>query len=79
MHVAGTLTPPSGTIQIILSTAHPAKFSDAVTSALAGVPGFDFDVVLPETFKTLLTMERRVIEVERPDVELVKLVVERLA
>ncbi|KAG1754560.1 tryptophan synthase beta subunit-like PLP-dependent enzyme [Suillus lakei] len=57
----------------------PAKFSEAVSSALDGVPGFDFDAVLPEAFKTLLTMERRVIEVERPDVELVKGVVERFA
>ncbi|OAX43577.1 threonine synthase [Rhizopogon vinicolor AM-OR11-026] len=77
LHVAGALTRPPGTIQIILSTAHPAKFSEAVTGALAGVPGFDFDTVLPEAFKTLLTMERRVIEVEGPDVELVKAVVER--
>lgn len=43
------------------------------------MPGFDFDSVLPEAFKTLLTMERRVIEVERPDVELVKGVIERFA
>ncbi|KAG1756567.1 tryptophan synthase beta subunit-like PLP-dependent enzyme [Suillus paluster] len=79
LHVAGTLSPPPNTVQIILSTAHPAKFSEAVTSALAGVPGFDFDAVLPEAFKTLLTMERRVIDVERPDVELVKGVVEQFA
>jgi threonine synthase len=79
LHVAGVLTPPPGTIQIVLSTAHPAKFSEAVSSALAGVPGFDFDAVLPEAFKTLLTMERRVIDVEWPDVELVKGVVERFA
>ncbi|KAJ8597955.1 tryptophan synthase beta subunit-like PLP-dependent enzyme [Rhizopogon salebrosus TDB-379] len=79
LHVAGVLTPPPGAIQIVLSTAHPAKFSEAVSSALAGVPGFDFDAVLPEAFKTLLMMERRVIDVERPDVELVKGVVERFA
>ncbi|KAG2367458.1 tryptophan synthase beta subunit-like PLP-dependent enzyme [Suillus spraguei] len=79
LHVAGVLSPPPNTIQVILSTAHPAKFSEAVTSALDGVPGFDFDSVLPKAFKSLLTMERRVIEVERPDVELVKGVVERFA
>jgi threonine synthase len=79
LHVAGVLSPPPNTIQIILSTAHPAKFSEAVTSALDGVPGFDFNSVLPEAFKTLLTMERRVIEVERPDVELVKGIVEQFA
>lgn len=79
LHVAGVLSPPPNTTQIILSTAHPAKFSEAVTSALNGAPGFDFDAVLPEAFKTLLTMERRVIDVERPDVELVKGVVEQFA
>ncbi|KAG1798305.1 uncharacterized protein BJ212DRAFT_1403991 [Suillus subaureus] len=81
LHVAGVLSPTPNTIQIILSTAHPAKFSEAVTltSALDGVSGFDFDSVLPEAFKTLLTMERRVIEVERPDAELVKGVVEQFA
>ncbi|KAG1891214.1 tryptophan synthase beta subunit-like PLP-dependent enzyme [Suillus subluteus] len=63
------LSPPPNTIQIILSTAHPAKFSEAVTSALDGVPGFDFDSVLPEAFKTLLTMERRVIELVKGVVE----------
>ena len=79
LRVAGVVTPPPGAIQIILSTAHPAKFSEAVTGALASVPGFDFDAVLPEAFKTLLMMERRVIDVERPDVELVKGIVERFA
>ncbi|KAK0199242.1 tryptophan synthase beta subunit-like PLP-dependent enzyme [Desarmillaria ectypa] len=65
-------------IQIILSTAHPAKFSEAVSQALQSSSQFDFDLdVMPEEFKGLLQKERRVIDVERPDVELVKEVIER--
>ncbi|KAH9947823.1 tryptophan synthase beta subunit-like PLP-dependent enzyme [Amylocystis lapponica] len=68
------------TIQVVLSTAHPAKFSEAVTRALAGAPRFDFERdVLPEEFRGLLERERRVVDVEAPDVELVKRVIERFA
>lgn len=48
--------------QIVLSTAHPAKFSDAVTDSLssAKVP-FDFEKdVLPKEMVGLLQKERRV-------------------
>lgn len=46
---------------ISLSTAHPAKFSSAVESALKGEPGFNFDEqVLPTEFKDLLHKEKRV-------------------
>ena len=66
--------------QIVLSTAHPAKFSEAVTRALDGAPAFDFERdVLPLEFKGLLERERRVIDVEGADVELVKKVVEKYA
>ena len=66
-------------MQIVLSTAHPAKFSEAVNSALQGIPSFDFEQqVLPEEFKGLLNLPRRVIEVERPDHELVKQVIEKV-
>ena len=62
----------------MLSTAHPAKFSDAVTRALADAPGFDFaQDVLPVEFKGLLERERRVIDVPAPNVDLVKDVIER--
>ncbi|KAF9255975.1 tryptophan synthase beta subunit-like PLP-dependent enzyme [Marasmius fiardii PR-910] len=65
------------TTQIVLSTAHPAKFSEAVTKALDGVENFHFEVhVLPEEFKGLLSKERRVIDVESASVELVKKVIE---
>lgn len=69
----------AGVIQIVLSTAHPAKFSEAVTKALQGSPSFNFEEqVLPEEFKGLLALPRRVIEVQRPDKELVKQVIEQV-
>jgi threonine synthase len=64
-------------VQIILSTAHPAKFSEAVTTALRMSPTFNFERdVLPPEFVGLLDKEKRVIDVERPDVGLVKTVIE---
>lgn len=50
---------------MVLSTAHPAKFSEAVTRALNGLPGFNFESdILPNEFKDLLNMKRRVIDVD---------------
>jgi threonine synthase len=64
----------------VLATAHPAKFSEAVTQALAGRSTFDFDRdVLPKEFRGLLEKEKRVIDVDGPDVELVKRVIESFA
>ncbi|KIY44485.1 tryptophan synthase beta subunit-like PLP-dependent enzyme [Fistulina hepatica ATCC 64428] len=64
--------------QIVLSTAHPAKFSEAVSQALESSCDFDFERdVLPQEFRGLLQKEKRIIQVERPDVELVKAVIER--
>ncbi|KAH6910736.1 threonine synthase [Coprinopsis sp. MPI-PUGE-AT-0042] len=64
-------------VQIVLSTAHPAKFSEAVSRALEGSANFEFERdVLPSEFRGLLERERRVIDVERPDVDLVKAVIE---
>lgn len=61
----------------MLSTAHPAKFSEAVTKALSTSQGFDFDRdVLPQEFRGLLDKERRVIDVDEPSEELVKKVIE---
>ncbi|KAJ2925308.1 hypothetical protein H1R20_g11732, partial [Candolleomyces eurysporus] len=66
--------------QIVLSTAHPAKFSEAVSRALDGSPKFDFDRdVFPSELRGLLEKERRVIDVERPDIDLVKAVIESFA
>ncbi|KAL7284579.1 hypothetical protein ACG7TL_001872 [Trametes sanguinea] len=71
---------PPQTRQIVLSTAHPAKFSEAVTRALQGSPSFNFERdVLPTEFKGLLERERRVIDVEAAQVDLVKKVIERFA
>ncbi|KAG6898396.1 hypothetical protein C0992_004107 [Termitomyces sp. T32_za158] len=64
--------------QIVLSTAHPAKFSEAVSRALKDDTRFDFDRdVLPQEFRGLLEKDKRVIDVERPDVDLVKAVIEK--
>ncbi|KAE8395954.1 threonine synthase [Aspergillus alliaceus] len=53
------------THHISLSTAHPAKFSDAVNEALKEEAGFDFETqVLPDELKALLQKETRVTEVE---------------
>ncbi|KDN53157.1 putative THR4-threonine synthase [Tilletiaria anomala UBC 951] len=56
----------SATHQIILSTAHPAKFSEAVVSSLESAGAqFDFDRdVLPPEMHGLLEKERRVIDVK---------------
>lgn len=66
LHAATKFAPhnPAGTIQITLATAHPAKFSEAVESALAGSSAFNFERdVLPDEFKGLLQRERRVVQV----------------
>ncbi|KAM0262118.1 hypothetical protein ACHAQJ_001859 [Trichoderma viride] len=50
---------------ISLSTAHPAKFSGVVATALADQPNFNFEEqVLPEEFKALSAKEKRVTLVE---------------
>lgn len=75
-----TFSSTSKVRQIVLSTAHPAKFSEAVSRALEGSSSFNFERdVLPAEFKGLLERERRVIDVERPDVDLVKAVIEQFA
>ncbi|KJA25330.1 hypothetical protein HYPSUDRAFT_37830 [Hypholoma sublateritium FD-334 SS-4] len=77
--VIGPTNSPN-THQIVLSTAHPAKFSEAVSRALADAPGFDFARdVLPAEFEGLLERERRVVDVERAEVALVKAVIEGVA
>ncbi|KAH9974265.1 tryptophan synthase beta subunit-like PLP-dependent enzyme [Lactifluus volemus] len=64
-------------VQVVLSTAHPAKFSEAVTKALSASQGFDFDRdLLPQEFRGLLEKERRVIDVDEPSDDLVKKVIE---
>lgn len=66
----------AGVHYVALSTAHPAKFNHAVDLALSGVGSYDFEAcVRPREFVGLETRERRVREVERADVELVREVV----
>ncbi|GJN92700.1 hypothetical protein Rhopal_005735-T1 [Rhodotorula paludigena] len=68
-------TNPPNVIQIVLATAHPAKFDSAVSDALASEPSFDFKRdVLPKEFEGLLEREKRVIDVKN-DREQVKSVI----
>jgi len=63
-------------VQVIFSTAHPAKFSEAVTTALSEQQSFDFERdVLPQEFRGLLEKKRNVIDVDEPREELVKNVI----
>jgi threonine synthase len=56
---------------------YPAKFSEAVTKALSTSQGFDFERdVLPQQNRGLLEKERRVVDVDEPNKELVKKVIE---
>ncbi|UZJ54981.1 hypothetical protein CBS101457_004301 [Exobasidium rhododendri] len=74
-------TIPANVHQIILSTAHPAKFSEAVTDSLstANVP-FDFEKdVLPKEMVGLLEKERRVESVYLKDAAQSGSIVEKLA
>ncbi|KAH8700391.1 threonine synthase [Talaromyces proteolyticus] len=61
-----SLARTSGHIQhISLSTAHPAKFSEVVTSALKDEAGFNFEEqVLPDELKALSSKETRVTTVD---------------
>lgn len=64
-------------IQIILATAHPAKFSAAVVAALESQSTFDFDRdVMPKEFEGLLDLPRKMFDVENSTEE-VKLVIAR--
>lgn len=58
---------------ISLSTAHPAKFAEAVNEALDTIEGYSFDKdVLPEELKSLAEKEMKRTFIEKADVELVK-------
>ena len=62
---------------ISLSTAHPAKFADAVNEALSSFDDYSFDRdVLPAELKKLSTLEKKIKLVEKADVELVKKVID---
>ena len=60
--------PPPETLHIALATAHPAKFSSAVTEALEEKEkGFRFEDVLPEQFVGLEKLPRRVTDFKKSD------------
>ncbi|KAA8916889.1 hypothetical protein TRICI_001008 [Trichomonascus ciferrii] len=61
---------------IALSTAHPAKFADAVDMALKGQQGYSFeDDVLPQEFKDFSKKEKKNLYAEKPDIELLKSII----
>ncbi|KAK9452487.1 tryptophan synthase beta subunit-like PLP-dependent enzyme [Dipodascopsis uninucleata] len=57
---------------VSLSTAHPAKFADAVDKALKSFETYSFDNVLPDALKVLSTLPKKVTVIEQADKELVK-------
>lgn len=70
-HIARETEP--NTKYISLSTAHPAKFAEAVNQSLSSVEGYSFDKeVLPEELRQLSEKELKILLVEKADVELVK-------
>ncbi|KAG0075457.1 threonine synthase [Linnemannia elongata] len=81
--VAETIIPKidSQNIIISLSTAHPAKFSDAVERALKDQEGVVFEeffkTVMPKEFDGLMTAERRVTLIPRADEALVIEVIDK--
>ncbi|CCF60317.1 hypothetical protein KAFR_0J02530 [Kazachstania africana CBS 2517] len=67
----------ASTHYISLSTAHPAKFADAVNQALSSFPEYSFEKdVLPEELKKLSTLPKKLRFVEKADIELVKVAIE---
>lgn len=66
---------------VALSTAHPAKFADAVDLALKGQEGYSFENdVLPQEFKEMATKEKKHLYASKPDLGLIKsIIIEELA
>lgn len=62
---------------VSLSTAHPAKFAEAVNQALSSFDGYSFESdVLPAELKRLSTLPKKIKLVEKADVTLVKNTIE---
>lgn len=58
---------------VSLSTAHPAKFADAVNKSLSSFENYSFDRdVLPDELKQLTEKELKIQLIEKPDLTLVK-------
>jgi len=79
--VPKTASPDTRNIVISLSTAHPAKFSDAVEKAVQGQENVQFEQffkdVTPKEFEGLMTAERRVTVIPRAEEALVIEVIDR--
>lgn len=67
-------------IYVTLSTAHPAKFAEAVNDALTGVEGYSFvDDVLPDEFKVMMQAKTKKILAESTEKkEIQKIIIEEL-
>lgn len=62
---------------ISLSTAHPAKFADAVNKALSSFDSYSFERdVLPEELKKLSVLDKKIKLVERADLKLVESIID---
>lgn len=71
-------TPSTDIAYVCLSTAHPAKFDEAVNKALVGLPGYSFeDEVLPEEFKKMMGAKSKKIFLEKADIDEVKSVIKK--
>jgi len=84
-HLKTKLTPTlshssPNAIQIVLATAHPAKFDAAVSEALSSEPTFNFKRdVLPKEFEGLLDKPRRVLDCKNDPEAVKKIVKEEVA
>jgi threonine synthase len=72
--------PEPNVIYVALSTAHPAKFSEAVNLALGDIDGYSFeDDVLPDEFKQMRTKDTKKLFADKADLEVIKgIIVEQL-
>ncbi|PRT53635.1 Threonine synthase [Wickerhamiella sorbophila] len=68
-------------VYVTLSTAHPAKFSEAVNEALVGVKGYSFENdVLPDEFKVMMQAKTKKIKANSSEkAEIQQIVVSELA
>lgn len=63
----------AGVQYICLSTAHPAKFADAVNQSLDSFEGYSFEKdVLPEELRKLSALPKKLKFVSRADIKLIK-------
>lgn len=66
----------SGAHYVALSTAHPAKFAEAVNKALEGQPGYEFERdVLPDEFKAMMTQDTKKLFADKADIETIKAII----